>query len=99
MGVFGAPRGVHGETRLRSHTREPLALAAYGPLTDAARSRVFAFESVRPLKGDMLVARVKGVGTREAAAALTGVEIFARRNRCIVSSLAGASCLMPICSV
>ncbi len=81
VGVFGAPQGVRGETRLKSHTREPLAIGAYGPLTDAARSRVFAFESLRPLKGDMLVARVRGVDTREAAAALTGVEIFARRDQ------------------
>ena len=29
----------------------------------------------------MLVARVKGVSTREAAQALTGVEIFARRDQ------------------
>ena len=29
----------------------------------------------------MLAARVKGVSTREAAAALTGVEIFARRDQ------------------
>jgi 16S rRNA processing protein RimM len=81
LGVFGAPRGVGGETRLKSHTSDPLAIGGYGPLTDKARARVFAFESLRPLKGDMLTARVKGVDTREAAAALTGVEIFARRDQ------------------
>ena len=43
-----------------------------------ARLRVRA---VRLLKDDMLVARVKGVASREAAAALTGVEIFVRRDQ------------------
>ena len=81
VGMFGAPQGVRGETRVKSHTSDPLAIGVYGPLTDAKRARVFAFESLRPLKGDMLVARVKGVHSREAAAALTGVEIFVGRDQ------------------
>jgi len=81
MGVFGAPQGVHGAIRVKSLTGDPKAIGAYGSLTDGQRGRTFAFESLRPLKDDMLVARVKGVSTREAAAALTGVEIFARRDQ------------------
>ena len=81
MGVFGAPQGVRGEIRVKSLTRDPKAIGAYGALTDGKRARAFAFESLRPLKDDMLVARVAGVPTREAAAALTGVEIFARRDQ------------------
>ncbi len=81
MGVFGAPQGVRGEVRVKSLTGDPKAIGAYGPLTDGKRARVFAFEALRPLKADMLVARVGGVSTREAAAALTGVEIFARRDQ------------------
>jgi 16S rRNA processing protein RimM len=81
MAVFGAPQGVQGAVRVKSLTRDPNAIGAYGPLTDGNRTRVFAFESLRPLKDDMLAARVKGVATREAAAALTGVEIFARRDQ------------------
>ena len=50
-----------------------------GALTDARGVRAFVLETVRALKDDMLVARVAGVATREAAAALTGVELFARR--------------------
>ncbi|MBV8797213.1 MAG: 16S rRNA processing protein RimM, partial [Hyphomicrobiales bacterium] len=41
----------------------------------------FVFASLRPLKDDMLVARVAGVETREAAEALKNVEIFARRDQ------------------
>ena len=81
MGVFGAPQGVRGEVRVKSLTAEPSAIGAYGPLTDKARARSFVFEALRPLKDDMLVARIAGVSTREAAAALKGVEIFARRDQ------------------
>ena len=81
VGAFGAPQGVRGEIRIKSFTGEAKAIGAYGALTDARRSRAFAFDRLRPLKDDMLVAKVKGVDTREAAAALTGVEIFARRDQ------------------
>jgi 16S rRNA processing protein RimM len=81
MGVFGAPQGVRGEVRVKSLTGDPKAIGAYGPLTDGKRARVFAFDSLRLVTGDMLVVRVKGVSTREAAAALTGVEIFAGRDQ------------------
>ena len=81
MGVFGAPQGVRGEIRVKSLTAEPSAIGAYGPLIDKKRARVFLFDSLRPLKDDMLVARVAGVATRDAAEALRGVEIFARRDQ------------------
>jgi 16S rRNA processing protein RimM len=81
MGVFGAPQGVLGEVRVKSLTGDPKAIGGYGPLTDAKGARAFAFDSLRLLRDDMLVARVTGVSTREAAAALTGVEIFARRDQ------------------
>ena len=81
MGAFGAPQGVRGEVRVKSLTDDPNAIGAYGPLTDGKRVRVFVFESVRLLRDDMLVARVEGVSSREAAAVLTGVEMFARRDQ------------------
>ncbi len=81
IGVFGAPQGVRGEVRVKSLTGEPGAIGAYGPLTDKSRTRTFTFESLRPLKGDMVVARVAGVSARKAAEALKGAEIFARRSQ------------------
>ena len=81
MGVFGAPRGVHGEVRVKSLTGEASDIGAYGPLTDKNHARAFVFDSLRPLKDDMLVARVAGVATRDAAEALRGVKIFARRDQ------------------
>jgi 16S rRNA processing protein RimM len=81
MGVFGAPQGVRGEIRVKSLTGEPSAIGAYGPLTNKGRTRMFAFESLRPLTDDLLVARVTGILSREAAEAFKGVEIFARRDQ------------------
>jgi len=81
LGVFGAPHGARGELRVKSYTGDPQAIGRYGALTDGTGARVFAFEALRPIKNDMLVARVKEVDTREAAQALTGVEIFARRRQ------------------
>ena len=70
---------MRGEIRVQSFTSDPKAIGAYGPLTDSTRAKVFAFERLRPVKDDMLVVKVAGVDTREAAAALTGAELFARR--------------------
>src|SRR5271167_4744998 len=81
VGVFGAPQGVRGEIRVKSFTADPKAIGAYGALTDAKRANHFAFERLRALKDDMVVVKVEGVETRGVAAALTGVEIFARRDQ------------------
>lgn len=79
VGRFGAPHGVRGEIRLQSFTQDPLAIAAYGPLA-APDGRSFVLKSVRLLKDNMLVARVDGVATREAAQALTHVELTLARD-------------------
>jgi 16S rRNA processing protein RimM len=81
LGIFGAPQGVRGEVRVKSLTGEARAIGAYGPLTDKNGARAFVFDALRSLKDDMLVARVAGVSTREAAEALKGMEIFARRDQ------------------
>jgi len=81
LGRFGAPQGVRGELRIKSYTGEPLAIGGYGPLTDAEGARRFALTALRALRDDMIVGRVEGIATREAAAALTGVELYARRSQ------------------
>ncbi len=81
VGRFGAAQGVRGEVRVQSYTSDPQAIGTYGPLTDSARANAFVFERLRSLKDDMLVVKVKGVETREEASALTGVELFASRDR------------------
>jgi 16S rRNA processing protein RimM len=81
VGVFGAPQGVRGEIRVKSFTGDPKAIGAYGALTDASRAKIFVLERLRSLRDDMLVVKLKGVDNRDAAAALTRVEIFARRDQ------------------
>jgi 16S rRNA processing protein RimM len=69
--------------RLKSHTGDPLAIAAYGPLL-ASKNRTFTLKDVRPAPGpasDMLIARVEGVSTREAAEALNRVELYLNREK------------------
>lgn len=80
LGDIGAAHGLKGEVRLRSFTQEPAAIADYGPLEDETGSNAIEIESVRPgPKG--LIARIKGVSTREGAEALTGTKLYIGRDR------------------
>lgn len=81
VGVFGRAVGLKGELRLKSHTGDPEAIAAYKPLS-LKDGRAVDILAVRPVAGtaDMLVARLKGVASREAAEALNRAEVFAPRD-------------------
>jgi 16S rRNA processing protein RimM len=78
IGRIGAPHGIRGEMRVKSFTDDPLALGAYGPL-QAADGRQFTVKSARPAN-KMLVVRFAEVADRNAAEALTGVELFVPRS-------------------
>src|SRR5690606_16421496 len=80
LGVVGAPRGIRGEVRIRSFTADPAAIGDYGPLM-TADGRSFQIRVVASLKGPMVVARLSGVGDRNAAEALTGTELFIERSQ------------------
>ena len=79
VGRFGAPHGVRGELRLQSFTQDPKAIGGYDPLV-AGDGRRFTLKSVRLLKEAMLVVRVDGIADRNAAEALTHVELFVDRT-------------------
>lgn len=79
VGKFGAAHGIKGEVRLQSFTADPAAIGRYGPLADAKR-RQFVLTSLRPVKGDLFVARVEGIKTRTAAEELVNVELFIARS-------------------
>ena len=69
--------------RIKSFTADPLAITAYGPPL-AADGRRLALTQVRPAGSgapDLLVARVEGVTTREAAEALNRMSLFVERER------------------
>ncbi|MEM9105334.1 MAG: ribosome maturation factor RimM [Pseudomonadota bacterium] len=78
MAVIGAPHGVRGELRAKPHTDDPLALGTYGPLFDRA-GKAYTVQSVRPAK-NVVVMRLEGVESREAAEALKGTEFFVPRD-------------------
>ena len=78
IGEIGRPQGLKGELRLHSYAGEPQAIARYGPLEDEEGTRRFEIEKMRSdAKG--LVARIKGVSTRESAEALTGTKLYLSR--------------------
>jgi len=79
LGEIGAAQGLKGEVRLRSYTAEPAAIARYGALHDE-HGRVVEIESVRATP-KALVARIKGINTREAAEALNHTKLYIERAR------------------
>jgi 16S rRNA processing protein RimM len=80
VGVFGAPHGVRGEIRLKSFMQDPLSIADYGALSDAA-GRAYDIIAARPVKDDLLVVRVKAVGDRDAAQKLTNEKLYLAREK------------------
>ena len=79
MGVIGAPHGVRGELRVKSHTADPLALGDYGTLYDS-QGRAFDVTDIRPQK-TVVVASFAQVTNRTQAEALNGVELFIDRSQ------------------
>jgi 16S rRNA processing protein RimM len=83
LGEFGRAHGLKGEVRLKSFTGDPKAIAQYGPL-QSEDGRSFTLKGVRPAGGgspDLVIARVDGVTTREAAEALGRIRLYAPRER------------------
>jgi 16S rRNA processing protein RimM len=79
LATIGAPHGVRGEVRLQSFTADPLGLTEYAPLC-LEDGTVVTIASLRP-QGKHLVARLKGVDSREAAEKLTNVGLFVDRSQ------------------
>jgi len=79
VGEIGAAQGLKGEVRLRSYTQEPTDIAAYGPLRDEAGTTSIEIERVR-VTPKALIARIKGVSTREAAEALNRTKLYVARE-------------------
>jgi len=79
LGEIGAAQGLKGEVRLRSYTQDPAAIARYGTLDDE-HGRKIEIESLR-VTPKALIARIKGVTTREAAEALNRTKLYVARSR------------------
>jgi 16S rRNA processing protein RimM len=83
LGEFGRAHGLKGEVRLKSFTADPKAIARYSPL-QSQDGRSLALRNVRPAGGgspDLVIARVEGVATREAAEELNRIRLYAPRER------------------
>jgi 16S rRNA processing protein RimM len=78
VGEIGAAQGLKGEVRLRSYTQDPAEIAAYGPLQDETGAKLIEIEHVR-VTPKAVIARVKGVTTREGAEALNGTKLYLAR--------------------
>jgi 16S rRNA processing protein RimM len=80
LGAVGKPHGVHGEVWLRPHNVHGHAFEGLREIivVKDGVARTYAIEALRSAGGGAL-ARLAGVGTREAAAALTLGEVRARR--------------------
>jgi len=74
MGAFG----VRGEVRLKSFCADPSAIEAYSPLV-AESGESYEIKLVRSVKGGF-GARLTGVQDKEAADALRGTKLYARRE-------------------
>ena len=75
---IGAPHGVKGAVRVKTFTGDPMAIGDYGPLF-ADDGRSFSIADIRPDKAGV-VARFKGVADRNAAEAITGIDLYVDRS-------------------
>ena len=80
LGVVAAPHGVRGLVRIKSYTEDPMAVAAYGPLSDETGKRAYRVEALSAARGAVL-ARIDGVADRTAAEALRGLRLYVERER------------------
>ncbi|QDO96470.1 ribosome maturation factor RimM [Ferrovibrio terrae] len=80
LGVVIGAQGIQGEVKVKTFTGEPEAVGDYGPLQDATAARTFQLKVLRLSKGDVVIARIKGVEDRNAAEALKGTELYVLRS-------------------
>ena len=75
----GAAHGVKGEVKITTFTADPMALAKYRTLLRQDGAPAVTVLSARPTKGG-IVARLQGVGDRNAAEALRGLKLYIPRD-------------------
>jgi 16S rRNA processing protein RimM len=80
LGVVAAPHGIRGLVRIKSYTDNPMAVAAYGPLSDESGRKEYTVEALSAARGAVL-ARIEGVADRTAAEALRGLRLYVERER------------------
>lgn len=77
LGAVAGAHGIRGAVKLKTFTADPAAIGSYGPLVDE-RGRRFVVHVDRALAG-AVIARIDGVGDRNAAEALRGTRFYVPR--------------------
>jgi 16S rRNA processing protein RimM len=80
LGVVTAPHGVRGLVRIKSFTEQPMAVAAYGALSDETGKKAYRVEALSASR-EMVLARIEGVADRTAAEGLRGLRLYVERER------------------
>ncbi len=80
VGAIVGAHGIRGEVRIKSFTDQPADLGRYGPVEDEAASRTFRVK-VQGLAKGLVIARLDGVESRDAAEALRGRRLYVARSR------------------
>lgn len=80
LGRISGAQGLKGEVRITAFTERPENIAAYGVLVDGAGRR-YVLEALRLIKGNVVAATLPGIGDRNAADALKGVELYVAKSR------------------
>ena len=79
VGSIAGAFGVKGELRVKSFCANPSDLAKYTPLLTEDGEKSFELSLIGEIKNGFS-ARIVGIDTKEAADALRGVSLFARRQ-------------------
>jgi 16S rRNA processing protein RimM len=79
VGVITGAHGTGGHVRIKSFMAEPDDVARYGPVYDAGGGSPLRL-SVTGRSRDMILARIAGIGDRNAAEALRGRGLFVPRS-------------------
>jgi len=80
LGRIAGPHGIRGDVLIKTFTEEPESIAAYGPLTDTARTREYKLK-VRRITPKGVIAGIDGVTDRNGAEAVKGHELYIPRDR------------------
>jgi 16S rRNA processing protein RimM len=80
LGRIAAAHGIRGDVLVKTFTERPADVAAYGPLDDG-QGRSFKLKVLRVTPRGDVVARIGGVGDRNAAEALKGTQLYIDRDR------------------
>ncbi len=78
LGVVSGAHGIRGEVKIKTFGEDPLALGAYGPLSDETGSLTVEIAKVRPTKGGVIAA-IDGIADRTRAEELKGVRLYVPR--------------------